>query len=388
MKKILSILAVAVLPSLSFAQDSGVESELDQALNAEVEAETASQPQQVVQSQVVQPTIVLRPAPQVVQKQATTYVQDTPLRESKAEQIRKSRQDAEVETENRIVEKLEQSRMEDEKKRANVLFGDKFNQLNQSQTDSSDVRNSQSNSGSTVQQPVVVLQQTAPEKDDTRDLIREELRAAKLTEEEFKPEPVQSKYMAVLVGMADFPDAKNVQGNASLGVAFGTKYDDTLIVEGTFNYSSFQVEQFNDYVMPSNYWINASANNYYGSHLVDVNQYSGALAAKVQMFSGLVKPVVGGVMQYSYRTYAWAEDYLNVSDETANSYALDVGLLGGVDLEFSPKFTLGFDYRYMFNMANKSSGASRTSYYYAPTVGTPLDKLQYWTLSLVGRVSF
>ncbi len=386
MKKILSILAVAVLPSLSFAQDSGVESELDQALSAEVEAETAVQPQQVVQSQVVQPTIVLRPAPQVVQKQATTYVQDTPLKESRAEQIRKTRQDAEVETENRIVEKLEQSRMEDEKKRANVLFGDKFNQLNnsQSQTENS---NTQANSAAAVQHPVVVVQQPVPVKDDTRDLIREELRAAKLSEEEFKPEPVQSKYMAVLVGMADFPDAKNVQGNASLGVAFGTRYDDTLIVEGTFNYSSFQVEQLNDYIVQPTYWATTSANNYYDSRLVDVNQYSGALAAKVQMFSGLVKPVVGGVMQYSYRTYAWAEDYLNVSDETANSYALDVGLLGGVDLEFSPKFTLGFDYRYMFNMANKSSGSSRSNYY-APIVGTPLDKLQYWTMSLVGRVSF
>lgn len=383
MKNILSILAMILLPSMVLAQADVVESELDQALNAEVEAETASQPQQVVQSQVVQPTIVLRPAPQVVQKQATTYVQDTPLKESRAEQIRKSRQDAEVETENRIVEKLEQSRMEDEKKRGNVLFGDKFNQLNNSQSSESTVSTT-----SSPQQPVVVLQQPVAPKEDTRDLIREELRAAKLSEEEFKPEPVQSKYMAVLVGMADFPDAKNVQGNASLGVAFGTKYDDTLIVEGTFNYSSFQVEQLNDYYVQPTYWATTYANNYYGSRLVDVNQYSGALAAKVQMFSGMVKPVVGGVMQYSYRTYAWAEDYLNVDDETANSYALDVGLLGGVDLEFSSKFTLGFDYRYMFNMANKSSASSRSNYYYAPTVGTPLDKLQYWTMSLVGRVSF
>lgn len=387
MKKILSVLVVSLLPSLLFAQGAEVESELDQALNAEVEAETVSQPQQVVQSQVVQPTIVLRPAPQVVQKQATTYVQDTPLKESRAEQIRKSRQDAEVETENRIVEKLEQSRMEDEKKRANVLFGDKFNQLNNNQNSNSESQAQAPAPAAAAQPPVVVLQQAAP-KDDTRELIREELRSAKIAEEEIKPEPVQSKYMAVLVGMSDFPDAKNVQGNASLGVAFGTKYDDTLIVEGTFNYSSFQVEQLNNYYIQPTYFATSYANSYNGSRLVDVNQYSGALAAKVQMFSGLVKPVVGGVMQYSYRTYSWAEEYLNVSDESANSYALDVGLLGGVDLEFSPKFTLGFDYRYMFNMANKTSAPSSSQYYYSPTVGTPLDKLQYWTMSLVGRVSF
>ena len=39
------------------------------------------------------------------------------------------RQDEEMKTESRIVEKLEQSRMEDEKKRASVLFGDKFDNL-------------------------------------------------------------------------------------------------------------------------------------------------------------------------------------------------------------------------------------------------------------------
>ena len=63
-------------------------------------------------------------------KQPTTVIEASPLTESKAETIRKARQDAELATEQTIVEKLEMSRMEDEKRRAEVLFGDKFNSLN------------------------------------------------------------------------------------------------------------------------------------------------------------------------------------------------------------------------------------------------------------------
>ena len=62
----------------------------------------------------------------VLKNQPTTYVEASPLVESRAEQMRKQRQQAELNTEQRIVEKLEQSRLEDEKDRAARLFGGKF----------------------------------------------------------------------------------------------------------------------------------------------------------------------------------------------------------------------------------------------------------------------
>ena len=69
-----------------------------------------------------------------VQKQPTTYIEASPLKKSRADQIREARQQVEADTESKIVEKLEVSRMEDEKRRADVLFGEKFNQVGQQQS--------------------------------------------------------------------------------------------------------------------------------------------------------------------------------------------------------------------------------------------------------------
>src|SRR5438045_3203689 len=60
--------------------------------------------------------VVIQSSPQataqapVVVSQPTTYVEATPLEESRADRLRKARQDTEVQTEQKIVEKLEQSR--------------------------------------------------------------------------------------------------------------------------------------------------------------------------------------------------------------------------------------------------------------------------------------
>src|SRR5690606_2509930 len=64
-----------------------------------------------------------------VQTQPTTVIQANPLTESRADKLRRQRQNLELETELKIVEQLESSRMEDEKQRAGVLFGNKFNEL-------------------------------------------------------------------------------------------------------------------------------------------------------------------------------------------------------------------------------------------------------------------
>lgn len=63
---------------------------------------------------------------QAVQQQPTTYVQAQPVSESRAEAMRKAREHAEVQTEQKIVEKLEQSRLDDERDRADRLFGNRF----------------------------------------------------------------------------------------------------------------------------------------------------------------------------------------------------------------------------------------------------------------------
>lgn len=328
-------------------------------------------------------------ATQQVQKQPTTVIEASPLAESRAEAIRKSRQDAEVQTEQKIVEKLEQSRMEDEKRRADVLFGDKFNSLNQQQQ-------------VPVQQPIVapapvvvapvaapapvIVEKQVQDDSATRELIRQEMAASLEKNKPVEP-PARNKYVAGLLGMGDYPDVSNVKGNYALGVAFGNKVDG-FIIEGSFLYSNYTVQNgYNNY---NAYGYNNSYYNNYNN--VDVNQYTGALAAKIQFFDGIVKPVIGGIAAYSYRTYEIKNSYYNYntnSNSDVNSHAVDLGALVGADLEFSPKYSIGLDFRYMWNLSNRINYGNNWNSAQNQWFNTnPIEKLQYYVMTVSGRMNF
>lgn len=396
---ILAALSLAPVAALAQTLESDVDAELDQ-MYSSVQAAPVTAPVQAVAPAATpisgQPIYILNQATPTsnaqlqqtqVQKQPTTVIEASPLGESSAERIRRSRQDAEVQTEQRIVEKLEQSRMEDEKRRANILFGDKFNQLN----------NNEQQQAPQVQQaqPVQVqVQQVEEPKENTRDIIREELAAAMKVEEDAALAPLETKYVAGILGIGDYPDTRQVKGNYALGVAFGTKYDN-FVIEGSFLYSNYTVEG-QGYYSGGNAYGNRYGNPYgysYGNaglyvpDTIDVQQYSGSLAAKVQLFSGIIKPVFGGLVSYSYRGYSWDnKSYGYVNDTTANSSAIDIGAVVGADLEFSPKYSLGIDYRYMWNLSSRINGGN--TWMSGPQYGTQLEKLQYYVMSLVARVNF
>lgn len=398
MKKYFYILAaLSIAPTFALAQsiESDVDAELDQMYSSQTAPAAPAAQAGIANTAPVsgQPIYILNQATptstaqlqqQQIQKQPTTVIEASPLTESRAEQIRRARQDAEMQTEQRIVEKLESARMEDEKKRANVLFGDKFNQMNEQQQQQPQA----------VQQPVyaqpVQVQQVEEPKENTRDIIREELAAAMKVEEETALAPIETKYVAGIVGVGDYPDVKNVKGNYSLGVAFGNKYDN-FVIEGSFLYSNYTVEGQGYY--SGGYGYNGYNNYPYNNastwipNNIDVNQYSGQLAAKVQLFSGIIKPVIGGLVSYSYRSFSWSNDnYGYYNDTTANSHAVDIGTIVGADLEFSPKYSLGVDFRYMWNLSSRVN--AENTWMSGPQYGTPIEKLQYYVMSIVGRVNF
>lgn len=425
MKKYLYLLAaLSMIPQMSLAQSASiandVEAELDQMYAAKT---TESMPTKTVNGTAGistqgavsgQPIYILNQATPTsttqvqtaqVQKQPTTLIESSPLSESKADQIRKNRQDAEVHTEQKIVEKLENSRLEDEKKRAGVLFGDAFNRLEQNGSAQGSVSNA-----ATTAQPIIINMpaaaatpapapvvvetiampvqtvQKVEHKDpsdevSSRDLLREEIRTAMDAEKAAAAQPVVStqKYFSGMIGMSDYPDAKNVQGNYALGASFSSRRD-SLIVEGGFMYSNYTVDS---YVWNQGY-------SYYDYAQVDMNSYAGSLAGKFQLLDGFIKPIVGGVVQYTYRNYSLMNQSIYNANATADSQAIDVGVVAGFDLEFSPTTTLGLDYRYMYNMSSKVSNAINTPYgfYPGPTNETPVEKLNYWVLSIVARTSF
>lgn len=400
MKKYFYLLAaLSIAPNFALAQsiESDVDAELDQ-MYSNVQAAPAAPAQPQAQAGIAntapvsgQPIYILNQATPTstaqlqqtqIQKQPTTVIEASPLAESRAEQIRRARQDAETQTEQRIVEKLEHSRMEDEKRRASVLFGDKFNQLDQQQPQQ------QVQPVQPVQpvyaQPVPVQQVTEP-KENTRDIIREELAAALKAEDETTMAPLETHYVGGILGIGDYPDTRQVKGNYALGVAFGTKYDN-FVIEGSFLYSNYTVEGQGYYTSGYSYGYQYS-NGVYVPDSIDVQQYTGSLAAKVQLFSGIIKPVFGGLVSYSYRGFSWDNKTFGyINDTKANSHAIDLGALIGADLEFSPKYSLGLDFRYMWNLSSRVNGGN--TWMAGPQYGSPIEKLQYYVMSLVGRVNF
>lgn len=400
MKSFLILAVLSLIPGVGFTQGAALESEVDSELE-QLYTTQAPAKKVVVQAQPsggsqTQPIYILNQATpsaqanaqntntvqtQQIQKQPTTFVEASPMVESRADQMRKSRMDAEGQTETKIVEKLEQSRLDDEKRRADVLFGNKFDQLNNKPEvqQQQPVQPVQPIQPTVIQVPVQTIAPPPVEQKDvlTREAIREELQSALKVEQDVPATAVETKYFSALLGMPDHPDSSNIRGNYSLGAIFGTKYDDTYAVEGAFVFSNYTMNPiyYNGYVAPD----------------MDVNQYSGSIGIKYFMFSGMVKPFVGGLGQYTYRTFQWANTgyaqyYTNSSSETStNSHAIDLGVNVGADVTFNSKFTVGFDYRYFFNL---SSRRNQSAFAYQPYYGTALEQLNSTLVSVTAKVQF
>ncbi len=373
MKKHMLFLSLVLLSAQALAQvesqniDVDVDSELDQMYQQQPRSSVTQNKKSSRNANVVNQTVVV---PQTsVQTQPTTFIEASPLSDSKADYIRKNRQDEEMKTETRIVEKLEQSRMEDEKRRAAALFGDKFDNMQNHSPAQPAVQ--MAPAAQPVQSIIIEERETL-----SRDAVREEVRMALQDDSSAIVAPTESRYFAGLAGIGFYPDVTNVKGNYSLGAAFGTRYD-FFLVEGAFLMSNYGVD------VKNNGFFNGG---FYRLDNYDVNQYQGSIAAKYQLLSGMVRPVLGGLVAYSYRKYALTNNYSGSSEDTGNSHAIDLGINAGVDVEFSPNFALGFDFKYMFNMSSRvNSNYPNSSYGY---VGTPLEKLQYSITSIVARVNF
>jgi hypothetical protein len=394
--KLSLIIAAAVLVNLVFTEMASAQTSSND-LSAEVDSEIEQMYQQSAPnnnqstaraksdtSSVVTQTIIVPQQPQqsapAVQKQPETTVEGSPLSNSRADSIRRGRQEEELKTESRIVEKLEQSRMEDEKKRAAVLFGDKFDSLQNQQQQpvmvapvvvqpqpQVQMQAAPVQAPSSQVQPIIISQNESL----TRDAVREEVRAA-LTEDDKAIMPsLEQKYFTATAGIGQYPDIESIEGNYSLGAGFGTRFD-YFLVEGAFLYSNYSmnaryVDSFNQTRMAN----------------FDMNQYQGIISTKYQLIGGFVRPVVGGLIAYSYRQYVANNNttYGTAGTEFGTSHAIDLGLIAGVDLEFNDKMSAGFDMKYMFNMSNKISGATASG-------ATSVEELQYFTTGLFARVNF
>jgi hypothetical protein len=425
---LIALMPVAVLAQESL--DDEVNAELDRMYQAQPAQAAKPAPRQIQQRQVapvqsnqgVQVTVQAAPiavpiqstSPQAVAvpqtspanpaqaiKQPTTVIEASPLVESKAEKLRKTRQDAELSTEQGIVEKLEQSRLEDEKRRGEVLFGDKFNTL-MSQGAAAQAAPAPVAPVATPAPapapvvPVVVPEQVvaAPiepppvEKELDRDAIRGEVSLALAEMKKTEEKPKSSTYMSLMLGAGDYPDAQNVKPQYSLGVGIGRELKERMFLEGSFQYSNYQVEQR---LLNGSYYSGSCVYDYQGNcypRITEMNQYSTSGLIKYQILDGMFRPEVGSLVSFTYRTFT--DKQFAMSDATVTSQALDFGIMGGFSIVLTDSFSVGLDMRYMWNMTNKVDGTAlqKSAIYQGYSQDTPIEQLSYWNSSVVARATF
>jgi outer membrane protein W len=384
-QKIPLILLTVVLASTEvFAQQSGdmiINSDLQQEITRESEGtvqEVVEVPMQMAQTAQPQTQrVLILNRTQQVQQQPITNVEATPLTDSRASQLRRAREDAEVATEQKIVEKLEQSRLEDEKRRADALFGNRLDNQNQN------VQLQQE--AIPVQQPqmvqVIPVQQENKEslsdvKEEIISSVREELKSQNESEK-----PKDKMFIGGIIGVTEYQDAVNVESNESLGLTVGSRLDDKFIVEGSFLYS--------------NHFIDDVTSGYRYSFVYDeLDQYNFIVAAKYAPKFGRISPQIGGLVSYTHRKYAevnYRSSYIvdnNYISNESETDAFDMGVSVGLDIEIGENFVLGVEYKYITNLTSKSDSRFLNDYYSYYDLGTPLEEFDYSTFGIVAKIQF
>ncbi len=274
-----------------------------------------------------------------------TEQNDTDIVGSRAEELRKNRQRAEVETELKATEKIEESRLHDERRRSDTLFGERFKDLEKS--------GEPTPAPVPVPAPVYVPVPVAPAH------VAHENEHDEYYEARKKPS-FSKNYVIGMVGLTEFPKADNIQGNGAMGIGLGVEAQERVLVEGMFQYASFK----STYPYPSN-----------------IDEYSGIGALKFQFSKGTIRPIAGALAVYSYRQYTDDFSYIN---RQSHSSVLDAGVLGGAQFALSDDFAIGAEFRYLWNLTSKTDG------YYSAFFPNqqPLDNFSHYVFAITGRFNF
>ncbi len=324
--------------------------------------------------------------------QPTTVVEASPLSDSRADKMRKQRQDTEVETEQKIVEKLEQSRLEDEKERADRLFGGKLDKKKEEAKveEKAIIVAPVYTEHQMPQQQVVITSE--PEKrvtaDDLSNTKREILDAIRADQTVIAVAPAPEKpkpryYMSALLGKADYTNAVNVQGKGAAGFLVGTDMRNHFMVEGGLLYSNYFIE--------NNYFWGPNGNG--AAVFKELDQYNIGMTVKYSPLSGRFKPLVGLGVNYTYRKYFdrayvdWGGVYEIPDGNEATSNAIDMGYLLGLEMGISDTFSIGVDYRWNTNLIYRTDSEIIDRRYRA--AGTELvEEADYSIFTINAKVLF
>lgn len=367
-----------------------VQASADGTLRREV-AQNETQAAATSESTPVETPAAATTAP-AAQAQPATVVEAPPAVESKAESLRKARQGAEVNTEQKIVEKLEESRLKEEQDRADRLFGNKLETPAPAAAVAAPApapapvvaEEKKEEKPAQVNIEKVEIVQPAPAvaavKDDGAQAEGES--KAKVDDKE-KPVSSSRPSVSISAGGMNY-NASNVSTNYGIGLGIGTILEEHYGLEANFLYSNHAIQD-----------------PYWGSNsplFKELDQYNFQLAAKYYLLAGSkLKPYVGAGLDYIYREYQnrvrngyWGGNNLNYDRDHQTTDAINVDLLAGVDFDINQNWTIGVNLQYSKNVVdiNKFDRASYYTYNYVPDGTRPLEEIDYTAFQVVGKYSF
>ncbi len=362
----------------------------------------------------------------LIQKQATTVVEDSPLVESKAEALRKQRIEMEQNTEAMIVEKLEAERIKAEQERARKLIeGLDTNKQQQNKaledlkkqedaaaaqtavavpvaTDNATLIGPQQQQQGGVQviapQDSVVIQQNQVQDVNNQEEQSVEAVATPVIEIKEELDAVETAeksksdfFLGLDLGFTNY-DLDNVNTLGTLGVKVGVEFDSKYIVEGGYAYSRFDIESVDQ---PGLTYFDP----YYGSMvyypvITEMRQHNFTGAFKYKFINeSRFAPYAGGLVSITYRDYDIVQDpvgYATRYQGNGSSLAMDLGVLAGADLKMTEKFALNFDLRYVFNVSYdvETDGFETSRIYDNQFGGEVIEEAGYWQIFVGGKLTF
>lgn len=340
----------------------------------------------------------LSPAP-VTSQQPATIVEAAPVVESKAEQLRKARQGAEISTEQKIVEKLEESRLKEEQDRADRLFGNKLDATAQKQLEQAVQVEQQKLQPAPVIAPapiapppaqvtiekVEIVQPApvgpaAPEIKSIKE-VKEEAPAASVSAKQSDLEPAQEEpsqkwYVDGSLGAVTY-DASNVKGNFGGGVAVGMLVDERISAELGFLYSNHFVDTF---------WEPGIFR--------EMDQYDITLSGKYNILTGRIRPYIGAGADYIIRNYQQrilkSNGYGGVETiagpSEAQTDSVNFIALAGADFQINNNFSIGAGVQYSTNIMNRNE--FNFSQYSLPEGTKALEEIDFFTTKVSAKLSF
>lgn len=349
---VLAVLAMVSSSALAQTQVDAAQNVVPPGPVTQTAPGAVSQPTQVVNVQSATPVST-----------PVTVVEEAPLRESRADSIRRQRQDIETETEQKIVEKLEAERIRAERERA-----EKISKALEGKA-AADVQPvpAQPVQQAQMEPQVVYVREPAP-------VVTAESKT-EATDVETTSNRLQ---ISALGGIGDYPSLQNVKGIYSAGVTVGLKFEEPFIFEGGMLFSSFDVQPVNPYT--------PYVNGYYYPEIKSMDQTNFFGGLKYIFLEDTIRPNIGTLVGYTRRVYKDRQYYYPGPEITSNAF--DAGLSTGLDINLSENFSAAFDLRYLFNLSYRISGAPQTSIINPSQFNRPIEEYSYYLVTIGGRFTF